>query len=500
MKVVIYVRVSTAEQALEGYSIAAQIAILKEYAKLNDFVILKIYQDAGISGKNIKDRPSLLELIQDAKEGKFEAVLVWKLSRLSRSLLDLLSIVDVFNQNKISFHSYSEKFDTSTPIGKMLLQLLGSIAEFERNTIVENVKLGLGERFKQGYSKGTIPFGYKYENKKAVVDSEQADMVKHVFDYYLKAEDNNCLNIIADHLNSSGYRTRVDGLWSRHSIKEMLMNKFYAGYVRTGVKSHGRKKVNYAETKGEHEPIISIEKYEKVQGKINGNKLKSYIKNQDNDSFLTGLMVCPICGSKLYAINTHSRYISKSGLVKTYDVKGYRCISGTKGKIFCSGFTITAKKVEPQTLKMLNDFVSEGFEKAKKLAESQIVAADKNNLTYIENCIKDTIRIRDKYFKIFESEDVDINLFSGKLNDILKKLEDLESERCREIKRLEDISGMGADFSFDNIGNFTETFQYLSNEQKKELIRVFIKTIALSKVRTIDHIELVNGIKLYNHK
>lgn len=441
-----------------------------------------------------------MDLIRDAKEGMFNAVAVWKLSRLSRSLLDLLSIVDTFNQSKISFHSYSEKFDTSTPIGKMLLQLLGSIAEFERNTIIENVKLGLSERFKQGYSKGTIPFGYKYENKKAIVDNDQANMVKHAFDFYLKAADSNCLNVIANHLNGNGYRTRLGGLWSRHSIKEMLMNKFYVGYVRTGIQSHGRKKENYAETKGEHEPIITIDEYEKAQERLNRNKFKSFVKNQDNDTFLTGLITCPICGSKLYAINTYSRYTSKSGLEKNYSVKGYRCISGTKGKIFCNGFTITAKKVEPQTLEMLNNFVSEGFEKAKKLAENQTIIVDKNNLNYIENRIKETAKIRDKYFKIFENEDVDINLFSGKLNDILKKLEDLEAEKCREIKRLEDISGMGANLSFDNISNFLETFQYLPNEKKKDLVRVFVKTIILSKERDIDYIELVNGIKLYNHK
>ena len=225
MKAAIYTRVSSTEQALDGYSLAAQTSVLKEYAKLNGLVITKTYQDAGISGKNIKDRPALLELIKDANENNFESVIVWKLSRLSRSLLDLLSIVDAFNRNNISFHSYSEKFDTSTPIGKMLLQLLGSIAEFERNTIIENVKLGLGERFKQGYSKGAIPFGYRHENKKAIVVSEQADMVKLAFQKYLDNVNSDCLSNIANEFNDAGYRTRINGLWSRHTIKEMLVNK-----------------------------------------------------------------------------------------------------------------------------------------------------------------------------------------------------------------------------------------------------------------------------------
>ena len=93
-RVAIYVRVSTTEQALEGYSIPAQLSLLKKYAETYKYIIYKIYQDAGISGKNIEDRPGLLQLIEDAKLEKFDLVMIWKLSRLSRSLLDLLSVVN----------------------------------------------------------------------------------------------------------------------------------------------------------------------------------------------------------------------------------------------------------------------------------------------------------------------------------------------------------------------------------------------------------------------
>jgi site-specific DNA recombinase len=118
MKAAIYVRVSTIEQAEEGYSISAQISLLNDYSKTFNYDVYKIYQDAGISGKNIKDRPALKDLLKDARNKRFDLVIVWKLSRLSRSLVDLLSMVDIFTQHGISFQSYSEKFDTSTPIGK----------------------------------------------------------------------------------------------------------------------------------------------------------------------------------------------------------------------------------------------------------------------------------------------------------------------------------------------------------------------------------------------
>ena len=241
MKVAIYVRVSTNEQVESGYSIPAQIVTLKQYAVSYGYIVTKVYEDCGISGKNITDRPGLLSLIENAKNKEFDMVLVWKLSRLSRSMLDLLQIIDTLSKYSIAFHSFSEKFDTSSPIGKMLLHMLGSIAEFERNTIIENVKMGMSERFRQGYSKGAIPFGYTYIDKKAIIVPEQAEIIRYCFDTYNNSVDGKCLTDLAEELNSKSIKTRVNKPWTRSSIKCMMQNPFYKGYVRTGFHSRGFK-------------------------------------------------------------------------------------------------------------------------------------------------------------------------------------------------------------------------------------------------------------------
>lgn len=127
--VAIYARVSTEEQAEEGYSIQAQLDTLRQYAKQNRYIVSKEYKDEGISGKSIQKRPQLQQLLRDAKQGLFQEVIVWKINRISRNQLDLLTIVDELQKHGVSFRSYTENFETETPMGRFALQMMGSVAE-----------------------------------------------------------------------------------------------------------------------------------------------------------------------------------------------------------------------------------------------------------------------------------------------------------------------------------------------------------------------------------
>ncbi|MEK4826684.1 recombinase family protein [Niallia sp. FSL W8-0951] len=149
-RVAIYCRVSTEEQATEGYSISAQLQTLRQYTQLYGWEIAEEYVDEGISGKNISGRPAMQKLISDVEKDKFQAVLVWKISRLSRNMLDTLTLLDKFEDYGVKFISYSENFDTGSPIGRLVVQLMASIAEMERNTLAENVKLGMKQRALEG--------------------------------------------------------------------------------------------------------------------------------------------------------------------------------------------------------------------------------------------------------------------------------------------------------------------------------------------------------------
>ena len=139
----IYVRVSTEEQALNGFSIRAQKEKLMYYAtKIKDWNVYKVYSDEGISGKDIKNRPSLQDMLTDIKNKKVNNVLVFKIDRLTRSTKDLIDLMELFNNYDCDFNSLNESIDTSSATGRMFIKIIGIFAEFERENIVERVKLG----------------------------------------------------------------------------------------------------------------------------------------------------------------------------------------------------------------------------------------------------------------------------------------------------------------------------------------------------------------------
>ena len=142
-RVGIYCRVSTIEQAEEGYSIDEQKIKIQEYCKKNGHQVYQIYEDRGISGKNITNRPGMKQLLDDATKNKFDLVVVWKLNRISRKLLDLLNIVELLDKHRIAFRSLTESFETETSTGRLNLSIMGAVGEFERATIAENVKMWL---------------------------------------------------------------------------------------------------------------------------------------------------------------------------------------------------------------------------------------------------------------------------------------------------------------------------------------------------------------------
>ena len=131
-RVAIYARVSTTEQAEEGYSIDEQIRVLHEYCEQHDYVVYEQYVDRGISGKNITGRPAVQRLLLDAELKKFDIVIVWKMNRLARKSLDLMTIVEKLNQKNIGFRSYTENYETETSSGKLQFQMMAAIAEYER--------------------------------------------------------------------------------------------------------------------------------------------------------------------------------------------------------------------------------------------------------------------------------------------------------------------------------------------------------------------------------
>jgi site-specific DNA recombinase len=225
MKAAAYVRVSTEEQ-LKGFGLDVQRERIDYYAKFRGITIKKWYEDSGISAKTTQ-RQGLQLMIADIQKKKYDALIVYKLDRLSRSLRDLLNLLeDSLNPYNCEFISVTEQFDTSVPQGKLMIQLLGSFAEFERNLIVErtwNGKLIKGQQ--GGYIGGEPPYGFKAEGKKLVLDPEKLALVNRVINM---RKGRISYEQIAKKLNEEGrYFPKRGKQWYAKSIYNMVHNKKY---------------------------------------------------------------------------------------------------------------------------------------------------------------------------------------------------------------------------------------------------------------------------------
>ena len=292
----VYVRVSTEEQAKEGYSIRAQEEKLRAYATLKDWNIYTVYADEGISGKDIDGRPAIKQLIADVTSGKINNVLVYKIDRLTRSTKNLIELVELFNNHHCAFNSLQESIDTSSATGRMFLKIVGIFAEFERENLAERVRLGVERKAKEGYviCNYMPSFGYNRENGEKIqqIDEDEAATVRRIFEMYLNEDYN--YSQIAEILAAENAPTKRGGEWGAGTIKQILTNPNYIGKVRYGIEDATR----YFEADGHHKPIIDDNTYYKVQDKIGKVKRVSRTKQPRSEVYFCGLLYCKHCGGK----------------------------------------------------------------------------------------------------------------------------------------------------------------------------------------------------------
>lgn len=450
------------------------------YCKLYNINVYRVYSDLGISGKSIRERPGLNELMEDAEKGHFNYVIVWKISRLSRSLKDILFLVDRLEDMGISFVSYSEKFDTSTPVGRMTLQILGSIAEFERNTIIENVRLGLRQRAKEGKWTGNHVFGYDNVDKKIVVNKDEAALVKRIYEMYM--EENMGFRKIADTLNKEGYRTKRNRLFGHDYIRRILSNPVYIGVVR----HHIRDGKEYYEVKGIHEPIISEELFYKTKEKMN-----KHVKNRSKATspyVLAGLLKCPVCGSNM---------IGCMSKVNGRTYRYYKCGRyHRQGAVACTSNIINAERIEEEIIKKVGEIVKNTIiidmvdqEIRKRVGDSGETST--KELERLDNELEHFKALKNKYIKLFEDDSIDPKLFAERLDEIHKQIEAL-NKRKAEVENT--IGSVSCDITKAEIEGYINSFdrvmEYVSSEDKKELLSQMFKSIRINEDKSIGNLEL----------
>lgn len=266
MRVAIYIRVSTAEQAREGYSLEAQEKVLRDYCKARGYEVVEIYSDEGISGGTIIKRPGFISMMEDSQENKFDTIMVWKLTRFSRSLKDILAACEDLEKRGIYLHSYSEAFDSKTPAGRFMRGMLGLAGQFEREVLSENVALGLNQRALKGMRTCTVMLGYDVvKGGDMVINEKEAEIVRFIYKSYTERKS---LLEVAALCREKGYYTKRGKDFAAQSILVILTRFSYCGFYSW----HGKP------IKGNFEPLIAIKDFNKVQsilkaqGKLTGRK------------------------------------------------------------------------------------------------------------------------------------------------------------------------------------------------------------------------------------
>lgn len=246
MKAAVYTRVSSHEQAMHGYSIDEQERQCRAMIEAKGWEYFRTYSDPGISGR-ILARDGLLALLEAIDKGKIDAVVVFKLDRLSRKQRDMLALIeDYFIAKDVKLISLTETLDTSTAWGRAMIGILSSFAELELDNINKRTRMGIMARAAQGkYTGGTPPYGYYLKYGKLEIEPTEATVVRLI--YHLR-EIGYSMSDIVDEIEERGYVTRAGKAFHKSTIDSILRNrKTYEGYYRFGGSEW---------TAGEHDPIL----------------------------------------------------------------------------------------------------------------------------------------------------------------------------------------------------------------------------------------------------
>lgn len=305
----IYLRVSTSYQA-DRDSLPMQRKDLVGYCEyalnISDYTV---FEDAGYSGKNT-DRPAFQKMMMQIRNGMYSHLLVWKIDRISRNLLDFAQMYEELKTLGVTFISRNEQFDTSTAMGEAMLKMVLIFAELERKTTAERVTATMISRANDGtWNGGRVPFGYDYnkETQTFSINGDESYIVLQMYDLYEKTDS---LVRTARELNKLGYVSRQHNPFSPVSIWIILRNPWYVGTYRYNYyKIPGRRAVKeeseWVVIENHHSPLVSKERFDHVQKMLDSNaryrNTPGRSSKQKNVNIFSGLIWCSCCGAAFTA-------------------------------------------------------------------------------------------------------------------------------------------------------------------------------------------------------
>lgn len=513
-KCVIYIRVSS-ERQVQGYSLEGQKRYLKEWAEFEGMTVSEIYVEPGKSGKSITGREVFQRMLDDISTGLVDTdyVVVFKLSRFGRNAKDILNSLTYIQRYGVNLICKEDGLDSSTSMGKMMITILGAVAEMERENILVQTMLGREEKAKQGgWNGGFAPYGYELEDGKLHIKEDEAPIVELIFDKFVN--DGMGYSTIAGYLNRQGVpklpsknshgRQFVD--WSVHHIKRMLDNPVYTGRVafgRTKMEQVKGSESDYKRVKSDdfilsdevvHEPIISDELFEKAQ--IKRKETASTGKpsfGRSSKHLLSGILKCPMCGSSMYSDT--SAWTNKDG-TRRYKWK-YQCGHYAKSKFGqCKKNAISAEWIEAEVIeytKLLvrNQQFAEDIQSqiGQKVDVSEIDIEIQNyrkKLTRLERSKSNLEQDIDSIYdddKNAERKRRDMNNRLNKIYEEIYSIEDMITD-CEMRKAAAEQNTLTKDNVYKMLLVFDKLFDKMNDADKRKLVESLISEVHLHPKET----------------
>jgi site-specific DNA recombinase len=431
------------------------------------------YDDGGYSGGTL-ERPGLQRLLADVEAGRVDCIIVYKIDRLSRSLLDFVRLMEVFDRRNVSFVSVTQRFDTSSSMGRLMLNVVMSFGQFEREIIGERIRDKVAATKKRGkYCGGTPVLGYDVdrERKRLVVNPEEAELVRHIFADFVRTGS---ATILAHDLNAHGHTTkswttkkgivRAGTPWNKAHVYRLLGNPLYIGEV-----SHKGKRYP-----GEHEAIIDPELWDRAHAILEENHRARGVQTRTKtQALLRGVIRCAHCGCAMGPTFTKRR-----GKVYRY----YLCLHASKnGHATCPVRSLPAGEIERTVVDQLRavlrapEFLAQTYREARAQADARV--AELRGITAAAEAA--LLSLREDVAQAALGGNGHPEPVSGRLADLQAQIQAHEqalSEAEEEMRCLREDSCSERDVA-DALGALDPIWEHLFPDEQARIVQLLVKQV-----------------------